>query len=128
MELGAISFTLENAQNFTYGADKIKILTDHSPLVGLSKKCLDEITNPKLTSLIKKISHYNFQIKHISGENNVPADVVSRLHTCTSELQDINHFIPIQTITIAAVQTQGGIFRIARDLIKMAARTADDKD
>ena len=33
LELGAICFALENAHNFTYGADTIEILTDHSPLV-----------------------------------------------------------------------------------------------
>ena len=76
MELGAICFELENPHNFTYGADKIEILTDHSRLVGLSKKCLDEIPNPRLTLLFNKISHYNFIIKHISGDSNVPADVL----------------------------------------------------
>ena len=79
--LGTICFALENANNFTYGENTIETLTDHSPLVGLSKKCLDEIPNPRSTSLFNKISHYNFQIKHISGEDNIPANVLSRLPT-----------------------------------------------
>ena len=128
MELGAICFALENAHNFTYGADNINILTDHSPLVGLSKKCLDEIPNPRITALFNKISHYNYRIRHIKGDKNVPADVLSRLPSHTNELQDISHFIPVQTITIAAVQTRSNSIRIARDLIEMAAKAREDRD
>ena len=128
LQLGVICFALENTHNFTYRADKIEIFTNHSPLVGLSKKCLDDIPNPRITSLFDKISHYNFQMKHISGEEDVPADVLSRLHTCTSEIQDINHFVPVQTIKVAAVQTRCGSLRVARDLIEMASRATEDAD
>ena len=58
----------------------------------------------------------------------MPADVLSRLPSYSTELQDINHFIPVQTITIAAVQTRSASIRIARDLIDMAARATEDKD
>ena len=128
LELGAICFALENAHNFTYGANDIEILTDHSPLVGLSKKCLDEIPNPRITSLFDKISHYNYRIKHIKGEQNVPADVLSRLPSHTKDLQDVSHFVPVHTITIAAVQTRSNSIRIARDLIDMASRAKEDED
>ena len=89
LELGSICFALENAHNFTYGANNIEIYTDHSPLVGLSKKCLDEIPNPRLTSLFNRIAHYNYKIKHISGAENVPADVLSRLPTGSRDLPEI---------------------------------------
>ena len=128
LELGSIVFALENAHNFTYGDENIEIFTDHSLLVGLSKKCLDEIPNPRLTALINKIAHYNYRIKHISGENNVPADVLSRLPSYSKDLQDINHFIPVQTITVAAVQTRSTSVKIARDLIDMVARATEDED
>ena len=52
LELEAICFTLENANNFTYGANTIEILTDHFPL-----KCLDEIPNPRISFPFNKISH-----------------------------------------------------------------------
>ena len=122
LEFRTICFALENVHNITYGADTINILTDHSPSVGLSKKCLDEIPKPRITSLFNKISHYNYQIKHISGEENVPTDVLSRLPTCTAEFQDINHFVPVQTITVADMQTRSGSLRVAWDLIEMAPR------
>ena len=67
--------------------------------------------------MFNKISHYNFQIKHINQEDKIPMDVLSRLPTFTTELQDINHYIPVQTINIAGVQTRSGKLRIARDLI-----------
>ena len=54
--------------------------------------------------------------------------MLSRLPTLSSEIQDINHLIPVQTITVAAVQTRSGMLRIARDLIKMATRAMKDED
>ena len=58
----------------------------------------------------------------------MPADVLSRLPSYSTELQDINHIIPVQTITIAAVQTRSASIRIARDLIDMAARAKNNED
>ena len=78
--------------------------------------------------MFNKISHYNYRIRHIKGDNNVPADVLSRLPSHTNELQDISHFIPVQTITVAAVQTRSNSIRIARDLIEMAAKAKEDED
>ena len=75
LELGVIIFALDNAHNFTYGTDLITFYTHLAPLVGLLKKCLDEVPNPRLTSLFEKIIH----IKHIRGEDNVPACVQTRL-------------------------------------------------
>ena len=112
LELEAIFFTLEYANNFTYSANTIEILTDH-----FSLKCLEEIPNPKITSPFNKISHYHLQI-----------NVLTRLPTCAANLQYINHYVPVQTITISAVQTRGGKLGIARDLVEMAARTQDDED
>ena len=78
LELGAVVYGLQSAYNYTYGADDIQIMTDHQSLVGLSKKCLDEIQNPRLTSLMDKIAHYNYRIKAIKGKENIPADVLSK--------------------------------------------------
>ena len=114
LELGAVVYGLQSAYNFTYGADKIQVMTDHQSLVGLSKKCLDEIQNPRLTSLLDKIAHYNYKIKAIQGKNNVPADVLSRMPNTRAEFPDVDHFIPVQVVEIKAVQTRGGKLRIAR--------------
>ena len=108
LEMGAIVFAPQLAYNFTYGAEEITILTDHVSLVGLSKKCLDEIANPRPTSLFDKVAHYNFKIKAIKGKYNILADVLSRMPNSTAELPDLDHFIPVQIVEIKAVQTRGG--------------------
>ena len=115
LEMGAIVYALQSAYNFTYGAEEITIMTDHASLVGLSKKCLDEIANPRLTSLFDKVAHYNFKIKAIKGKDNVPADVLSRMPNTMAELPDVDHFIPVHIVEIKAVQTRGGKLRISRD-------------
>ena len=83
-------------------------MTDHQSLVGLSNKCLDEIQNPRLTSLLDKIAHYNNRIKAIKGRENVPADVLSRMTNTLAELPDVDHFPPVHIVEIKAVQTRGG--------------------
>ena len=88
-------------------------MTDHQSLVGLSKKCLDEIQNPRLTSLLDKIAHYNYRVKAIKGKENVPADVLSRMPNTRADLPDMDHFIPVHVVDIKAVQTRGGKLRIS---------------
>ena len=78
--------------------------------------------------MFNEISHYNFQIQHISGENNIPADVLSRMPNTSAELPDVDHFIPVQIVEIKAVQTRGGKLRISRDLVEMADRAKKDDD
>ena len=51
LEMAAVVYGLTNACHFTYGAQDIQVFSDHSPLVGLSCKCLDDIENPCLMAL-----------------------------------------------------------------------------
>ena len=60
------------------------------------------------SSLFEKIAHYNVNIKHIPGEDNVPADILSRLAHSSSELQDIDYYIPVKPVEIFVVQIRNG--------------------
>ena len=125
LEMAAVVYGLTNAGHFTYGAQNIQVYSDHSPLVGLSRKALDDIDNPRLMSLFEKISHYSFQIHHIPGKVNRPADVLSRLGHETCEFPEVPSHIPVRTI--AAVQTRSGI-KIAKDLVDMSVRALGDRE
>ena len=122
LQLGAIANALKNAYTFTYGADKINIFTDHASLVGLAKKCLDNIP--------KTMAHYSYHIRHINGEDNIPADMMSRLHHDTTEMPDVDHYAPVKHIEEKAVQTRShmGAIKVAKDLIDMAERAKEDED
>ena len=78
IEMAAVVYSLINAKHLTYGANDIRIYTDHQPLIGVSKKCFDDIDNPRLAKMFELIAHYNFDLTHIPGKENVPADVLSR--------------------------------------------------
>ena len=121
-ELGAICFALQNAHNFTYRANTIEILTDHSPLIGLSKKCMDEIPYPRITSLFNKISHYNFQIKHISERT-------TSLPMCYPDSQPVQQNSKTSTTTCKYRPSPLQLSKQeARNLVEMAARAQDEED
>ena len=89
IEMAAIVYALVNAKHLTYGANDIRIYTDHQPLIRVGKKCFDDIDNPRLVKMLELICHYNFELVHIPGKENIPADVLSRLDHTTREMPDI---------------------------------------
>ena len=86
-------------------------------MVGLSRKSFTDIENPWLMSLFEKISHYSYQLHHIPGKENRPADVLSRLGHEACEFPEIPSHIPVRTVS--AVQTRSSI-RVAKDIVDMA--------
>ncbi len=55
-----------------------KVLTDHRPLVGIFKKDLGDIPNPRLQRLREKVAEYTFDVEWIAGKDNLVADALSR--------------------------------------------------
>ena len=74
--------------------------------------------------MFEKMSNFNYTLQHISGENNVPADILSRLPDKSKDLPDISTHVPLRSVE--AVQTRSASIKIARDLIMMAARAKGD--
>ena len=63
--------------------------------------------------MFELISHYNFEMVHIPGNENIPVDVLSRLDHTTREMPDIASHIPARAIR--AVQTRQST-KITKDL------------
>ena len=88
----------------------------------MAKKCLNDIPNPRLMTLFEKMAHYSYHIKHINGEDNIPADVMSSLHHDTIYMPDVDHYAPVKHIEVKAVQTRShmGAIKVVKDSIDMA--------
>ena len=54
------------------------IATDHQPLLGVFKRPLGEIDNPRLLNLVQKTLWYQFRMVHVSGKENPGPDFISR--------------------------------------------------
>ena len=118
LEMAAVVFGLTNVKHFTYLVQDMKIFSDHSPLVGLSHKSLDDIDNPRLTALFDKISNYSFPMHHIHGKENRPPGVLSRLGHDSCDFPEVPYHVPIRSVNI--VQTRGSSIQIAKDLIDIS--------
>ena len=66
--MAAIVYALINAMHLTYGANNIRIYTDHQPLISVGKKGFDDIDNPRLAKMFELIYHYNFELAHTPGK------------------------------------------------------------
>ena len=85
----AIAWSLEQTKYFTQGCDKLTVITDHNPLVGLFESTtLDQITNPRLFSLKQRTLPWKFTTIHRPGKDNNFADATSRFPS-TIENDDI---------------------------------------
>ena len=121
--MAAIVYALTNAKHLTYGANNIRVYTDHQPLIGVGKKCFDDIDNPRIAKMFELICHYNFELVHIPGKENIPADVLSQLDHTTREMPDIASHIPARAIR--AVQTRKST-NVTKDLEEIAIRGQED--
>ena len=60
------------------GSSAFTVLTDHKPLVGIFKKGLHELDNPRLQRIREKLSMYSFEVQWVSGKTHLIADALSR--------------------------------------------------
>ncbi|KAK7588127.1 hypothetical protein V9T40_005372 [Parthenolecanium corni] len=77
LEMLAITETCQFFRYYLLGK-KFTIFTDHQPLTFQHRFT---IPSPRLARLISKLSEFNFEIKHISGKENIIADFLSRYPT-----------------------------------------------
>ena len=59
-------------------ADKLCVVVDHKPLIGLFSKLLSEVDNPRLQRMREKMAGFAFQIEWGAGKNHQIADALSR--------------------------------------------------
>ena len=83
-ELLGVTWALEKSAYYTLGSDKLLILVDHKPLIGLlTTHNLREIENPRLLHLAERLLRWNFNIQHIAGAKFFAPDALSRSPTQT---------------------------------------------
>ena len=76
-ELLRVTWALEKTAYYTLGSDKLLVLVDHKPLLGLlTTWILGEIEN-----LAERLLHWNFRIQHIAGAKNFAPNALSRSPT-----------------------------------------------
>ena len=78
-ELMGVVWALHRTSHYTLGCEKLLVLVDHKPLLGLlEKRELGEIENPRLGSLAEKTMRWTFKIEHVAGAENFGPDALSR--------------------------------------------------
>ena len=86
---------LEKFHYFTFG-HPVQILTDHKPLISISKKSLVSVP-PRLQHLLLRLHNYNIEVNLIPGKDMVFSDHLSRNinhgtspnePTCESQLEN----------------------------------------
>ena len=78
-ELLGLAWALEKTSYYTLGSEKLIVLVDHKPLLGLlTTRNLGEIENPRLMHLAERLLKWTFTIKNIAGATNYTPDALSR--------------------------------------------------
>ena len=76
-EFLAITYAVEKFKNYIYGR-KVKVSTDHKPLIGLMKKKVSDIISPRLQQMRLKLIRYDLELQYIPGKYMYVADLLSR--------------------------------------------------
>ena len=74
----AVAWSLHKSKFFTLGCKNLIIATDHQPLLGLFRKKLHEIPNPRLLRIREKTLMFNFSVVYTPCAFNKGADAISR--------------------------------------------------
>ena len=78
-ELLGVVWALEKTRMYTLGCDRLLVLVDHKPLIGLLKsRELGDIENPRLEHLAERCLRWRFRIEHVAGASNHGPDTLSR--------------------------------------------------
>ena len=78
LECLGIHYAISKCRLYLQGSDNFEVLTDHKPLIGIFKKSVAEIENPRLQRIREKLIPYNFTIAWTPGKTHNIADTLSR--------------------------------------------------
>ena len=78
LECLAILWAIKKCKYYLAGIPTFKVHTDHNSLVGLFKKELPDVQNPRLLKYLEDLQGYNFETKYVPGKDNLAADMLSR--------------------------------------------------
>ena len=84
----AVQWAALKCKYYLAGMPHFTVLTDHQSLVGLFKKDLSEVQNPRLLKYRENLQGYTFTAVHIPGQMNIVADMLSRNPVWPAEPSD----------------------------------------
>ena len=96
-ELLAMVMVIEKLHHYIFGRH-FTVHTDHSPLVSLFEKCLND-TSPRLQCLMLRLSQYQMHVKYITQKCVPIADCMSRLVNLKSGVKDPTLNLQIANVT-----------------------------
>ena len=100
----AIAWGLEQTKYFTQGCDKLLVVTDHKPLVGVfGDRTLDAITNTRLFRLKQRTLQWKFNVAYLPGRTNVAADATSRHPSPSSTAASLSYADIEEEMMVAAI-------------------------
>ena len=88
LEMLAVQWGMEKCQFYLKGMENFTVATDHHPLIGIFRKSISDLTNPRLARMRERMMEFSFEITWLEGKKNIIADVFSRNpseSTCTKE-------------------------------------------
>lgn len=78
LEMLGVQWAVHKCRHYLKGCPAFKIVTDHRPLLGLFKKSMIDIDNPRLQLLREKMAGYSFRVEWVQGKSHRIADALSR--------------------------------------------------
>ncbi|KAG1706172.1 Carcinine transporter [Nymphon striatum] len=95
LECLAIQWAVNKCEFWLRGIPRFNVITDHRPLLGLFKKPLYTIENPRLQRMREKLIGFNFDVEWRAGKNHLIADALSRAPVWPGEEDDNTDHIQI---------------------------------
>ena len=97
-ELLAVVVIVERLHHYVFGG-KFVIHTDHSPLVSLFQKCLND-TSPQLQCLLLHLSQYQMDVQYVAQKCVPIAECMSRLIDLKTGIDDPSLSLQIADATM----------------------------
>ena len=73
----AIVYAVEKCKYYLQGLEMFAVWTDHRPLVGIFKKDMHALENPRLMRTRERLTGYNAEVKWLEGKTHYIADALS---------------------------------------------------
>lgn len=86
-EMLAVVFACQKFHNYIYG-QKVEIITDHKPLLGVIKKDYNKVPSAKLQRMKLKLEKYDLNFTYLPGKFLYVADWLSRSFSKNIEKED----------------------------------------
>ena len=116
LECLAIQWAIDKCHFYLRGAPPFTVVSDHSALLGLIAKNLNDVGNARVQRLMEKMRPYTFEIKWVAGTKNAIADCLSRSP----------YFEPPETDDITVIRATPMMDNIDVPALKNMASAASD--